>query len=524
MAADANITMALDPRTSGGGLFSKGDPHLPPDLARQAVARVKIAAWVFAAIWALVILMNDFVFAGEAGAPGITWGTRQTTLTVIGLMSSVGLAWLSTRLRERPEALFEVALAFQVLTALLVSLVTEYYPRTEPQALSWVCVVILTLPTIAPASPRKTLAASLIAASTVPLALFYTRYSNPTYDPPLSVIVWLALPPFICAVLAMIPAAVIRGLGKQVKRAREVGSYELGEKIGSGGMGEVYRATHRLLARPAAVKLISQSVLNANTGANHIATVRFRREADAAASLSSPHTIQLYDYGVAEDGSFYYVMELLDGIDLHELVTRYGAQPPERVSYLIAQTCDSLGEAHSKGLVHRDIKPSNILACRMGLQVDYVKVLDFGLVKTVRGRDHEAETHLTGAGSVSGTPAFMAPECISGMHSVEASSDVYALGCVAYWLLTGDNVFKAANATMMMMQHMQNSPVPPSHKSPAPVPRALEELVLRCLSKDPSQRPADACALAACLAAAHLPALWTATRAEQWWKENRPLA
>jgi Serine/threonine protein kinase len=312
---------------------------------------------------------------------------------------------------------------------------------------------------------------------------------------------------------------VIRGLGKQVSKARALGSYELEGQLGKGGMGEVYRARHRLLARPAAVKLISPEALSASRpDANRVIVERFRREAEAAATLRSPHTIELYDYGVAEDGTFYYVMELLDGIDFHDLVTRYGPLEPERALQLIVQACDSLGEAHRKGMVHRDVKPSNLFACRMGLKVDYVKVLDFGLVKN--DLRHE-ELHITSAGTVSGTPAFIAPESVAGIASVGPPADVYALGCVAYWLLTGHYVFQAANPTMMMMQHLQATPVPPSLRSPKPIPADFEQLILRCLAKEPDSRPHDAAELAQLLRACRVTTPWTDGRAEDWWTANR---
>jgi serine/threonine-protein kinase len=329
------------------------------------------------------------------------------------------------------------------------------------------------------------------------------------------------LPAYVCAALAVVPANVIRGLGKQVRKARELGSYQIEERIGKGGMGEVYRATHRLLARPAAVKLISPTALRGGSSdENRVVIERFRREAEAAATLRSPHTIELYDYGVAEDGTFYYVMELLDGIDFHELVQKFGPLPAERVLHFIRQACDSLGEAHLAGLVHRDVKPSNMLACRMGLKVDYVKVVDFGLVKNdPKHSEHQLE--ITTAGSVSGTPAFMAPESISGIGTVGPGADVYALGCVAYWLLTGQNVFRAPNPTMMMLQHVQGAPVPPSLKAPHPVPRDFEEIIMHCLAKDPADRPQDAAELFRQLEKCRVAIPWTDARAHDWWRLNR---
>lgn len=502
-------------------LAAAGSP-LPRDILLRASERVRVAAFVFIGTWLFVVVMNE-VLARIAKANSVVeqlWAPRQTVLTLLGILVSLGVVWLATRFRDRPELVLNIGLAFEVVNSLIVSFITEWYPRQDAQAVSWVCVTIVLWPAIVPSSPRKTLVASLAAATTIPIAYFYGLSIHPVQDLNWFVMLWLVLPGYVCAALAVIPANVIRNLGKQVRKARELGSYQLEDQIGKGGMGEVYRAKHRLLARPAAVKLISPAALSSSPEANRIVIERFRREAEAAATLRSPHTIDLYDYGVADDGTFYYVMELLDGIDFHELVHKYGALPPERVVHLLLQACDSLGEAHLAGLVHRDVKPSNILACRMGLSVDYVKVLDFGLVKS--DLKQAEDIHLTTAGSVSGTPAFMAPESVSGIGTVGPAADVYALGCVGYWLLTGQNVFKAANPTMMMLQHVSGSPVPPSMKSPHPLPHDLEALVLRCLAKDPAERPSDAAELARALRQIRLAHPWTEARAHEWW--NAPPA
>ncbi|HET7712093.1 MAG TPA: serine/threonine-protein kinase [Thermoanaerobaculia bacterium] len=523
MSSDANIARAPSLPTTGGGLFTSSGTPLPRDIIEKARERVKIAAFVFIATWLFVVTMNEVVARFAIGNELVAklWAPRQTLLTLVGLASSVAMAWFASRMKDRPELVLDIGLVFQVFNALIVAFVSEWFPRQDPQAVSWVCVTIVVWPAIAPSSPRKTLIAALAAATTVPIAILYGQSIHPNPDLSWFIFMWLVLPGYLCAALAVVPANVIRGLGKQVKRARELGSYQLEDQIGKGGMGEVYRARHRLLARPAAVKLISPAALRGSSpDENRIVIERFRREAEAAATLRSPHTIELYDYGVAEDGTFYYVMELLDGIDFQELVHKHGALPSERVIHLISQACDSLGEAHLAGLVHRDVKPSNILACRMGLMVDYVKVLDFGLVKN-DPRNTEKQMELTNAGAVSGTPSYMAPESISEVGSVGPPADVYALGCVAYWLLTGQTVFKAANQTMMMMQHVQASPVPPSLKSPHPVPRDLEELVMRCLAKDPADRPHDAAELAQLLSKCRVALPWTDARAHDWWRGNR---
>jgi serine/threonine protein kinase len=214
-------------------------------------------------------------------------------------------------------------------------------------------------------------------------------------------------------------------------------------------MGEVWRAKHRLLARPAAIKLIRPEVLGAGSDAEHRTVLqRFEREAQATASLSSPHTIRVFDFGAAQDGRFYYVMEFLHGRDLETLVQEFGPLPADRVLYLLRQVCHSLAEAHARGMVHRDIKPANICLCRAGLDYDVVKVLDFGLVKL-----GAVNATLAGDQMISGTPAFMAPEVIVGGGVVDGRADIYAIGGVAYYLLTGQLVFEADSPIQMLRHH-----------------------------------------------------------------------
>src|SRR5262249_34382975 len=208
--------------------------------------------------------------------------------------------------------------------------------------------------------------------------------------------------------------------------------------------------------------------------------------------LRSPHTVQLYDFGVSEDGAFYYVMELLDGIDLETLVKRFGPQNPGRVVGLLKQVCQSLAEAHCAGLVHRDIKPTNIFLCRMGVEYDFAKVLDFGLVKIVLG---QGETRMTREGVTTGTPAYIAPEVATASQQIDGRADLYGLGCVAYWLLTGNLVFAERSAMAMAMAHVQETPIPPSQKSEISVPASLDRVVMACLAKEPKDRPATSEAL-----------------------------
>jgi len=309
--------------------------------------------------------------------------------------------------------------------------------------------------------------------------------------------------------------------GKLVSRVREFGSYRLVARLGRGGMGEVWRAEHRLLARPAAIKLIRPEMLGAADTEGRRATLRrFEREAQATALLRSPHTIQLYDFGVTDDGTFYYVMELLAGFDLESLVQRFGPLPSGRVVDLIGQVCHSLAEAHDQDLIHRDIKPANVYLCRYGRETDFVKVLDFGLVKT-RRKTEPAGPSVTHQGAVAGTPSCMAPEQITGDRPVDGRSDIYGVGCVAYWLLTGRHVFEAPTPVQVMAHHLEKRPEPPSAHTRQPIAPSFDAAVLACLEKDPGRRPQSADALAAQLGSCS-DGSWSAKHARAWWIENAP--
>ena len=321
-------------------------------------------------------------------------------------------------------------------------------------------------------------------------------------------------------------------------RAKELGSYRLVDRLGIGGMGEVWRAEHRLLAREAAVKLVRADALADPRYAPRIRE-RFRREAQTLASMRSRHTIALYDYGVTEDGTFFYVMELLDGVDLDNLVRHFGAQPAARVIQLLAQAAQSLAEAHEAGLLHRDIKPANIFLCRAADEVDVIKVLDFGIVHTLNEpltdatelvqlpAPNEVVTpsgRLTVAGSLLGTPGYIAPEQAIGT-TVDARADLYALGCVAWWLLVGDEVYPRTDEDEAIRAHAEK-PVPPLRSRVRGwLPESLEQLVLSLLAKDPRDRPADARVLIEALRAIEIPAehAWTEARAQAWWRTHKPL-
>ena len=329
-------------------------------------------------------------------------------------------------------------------------------------------------------------------------------------------------------------------IAKAVAEVQELGSYRLVERLGKGGMGEVWRAEHRLLVRQAAIKLISiqDSALDERE-----VQERFRREAQSLATLRSRNTIELFDYGVTADGTLFYVMELLDGMDLESLVEKFGAQPAARVIHFLIQACNSLAEAHDAGLVHRDIKPANLYVCRVADEVDVVKVLDFGLVRAALHNENQQlqsppssgvtpsashvedgksnDARLTQMGQAMGTPAYMAPEQALGYES-DGRADLYALGCIAFWLLTGRLLFERSGSLPMMMAHITEAPPDITSNVTGHVPAALVTLLESCLAKQPADRPHDARAFASALRAIAIPASeqWTDERAHAWWRDR----
>jgi serine/threonine-protein kinase len=417
------------------------------------------------------------------------------------------MVWLAHSGRLTPARLLRASLGFEIAVAIAISLHDHLEPLQAGVplgAVSWLCVWIVAFPLVVPASPRWALVAGLASASTWPLAYLLGRALG---NPPAPGLTLLedSLENYIAAGLAMFSTVVIR-------RLQEMGCYQLVERLDHGGMGEIWRARHRMLARPVAVKLIRPELLGLKSRVEAAAVVgRFQREARATATLHSPHTVALHDFGVTSEGTFYYVMELLEGLDLETLVRRFGPVPPERAIHLLVQACDSLAEAHAVGLIHRDVKPANIVACHWGLKWDFVKVLDFGLVKATWSMGEE--DRLTSEGAITGTPAYMAPEAVLGETTLDARVDLYGLGCVAYWLLTGERVFVGRTPVEVLLHHVKTQPVPPSERAGRKVPASLEALVLSCLAKDPGDRPPSAEALAARLAECDTAGDWTPARA-----------
>ena len=467
------------------------------------------------------------------------------------------VSWLARSRRISPKAFPIVLVAFQLLGTILIlyplwgwethiarelrelgpmlgmnselflSRAREHDIRLiQANGVPWIGVWILMVPLILPLSPRQTALGSLLSATILPVFFGASLLAHGS-PPEVSWWAWhfvidMSVPTYICAVIAILGSRVVYNLTRQLSDARQMGSYRLQERLGEGGMGEVWKAKHRLLARPAAIKLIrSESIGGGDPAAAQTAIARFEREAQATSMLGSPHTVEIYDFGVTENGSFYYVMELLDGMDFRTLVERHGPLSASRAVYLLTQVCDSLADAHANGLIHRDIKPANIFSCRRGRDDDFVKVLDFGLVKET---SQPKDVQLTAEGTTTGTPAFMAPEAVYGADRVDARSDLYAVGCIAYWLVTGKLVFEGDTPIRMLLGHLNDAPAPPSTRTSQALPPRFEQVIMECLEKDPAKRPESAEALAQRWDESLDGPRWTARDARDWWKRIRDRA
>lgn len=393
--------------------------------------------------------------------------------------------------------------------------------------------VLLAYAVYVPSSARHTLLVALLM--TIPLLgcifLAFRAWDPALYDPPAAT--WpkgqvgdMAYPATLvsAALWAMVVAMAAafsqttHGLRKAVRDIHRLGQYTLEKKLGEGGMGVVYRASHAMLRRPTAIKLLHPN------RAGKEALARFEREVRRTAMLTHPNTVTVFDYGRTTDGVFYYAMELLEGAALDELVERDGPQPAERVIHLLQQVAGSLAEAHDAGLIHRDVKPGNILVVDRAGIPDLVKVLDFGLVKDVRSAangPHASDPSLTMANAITGTPMYIAPEALLAPETVDARADLYALGAVGYWLLTGTHVFGGSSIVEVCAHHLHSVPELPSARLGSPVPADLEALLLACLAKRPEDRPASAHVLRERLRACAAADGWTNARAASWWATHR---
>jgi plasmid stabilization system protein ParE len=511
-------------------LIHRGEPDpaaraissgFPTDLLGQSAARLRVLALLYAFVFfmagifpALLLPADRARFLGSF----VQWGP-----SVIGIVVGLLVAAVIRRPRLSPSTAMNLGLAFEIASSYAIAAAEFADPMQIENhrgylGLSWVAVWVVLFTVVVPTSPRRAVVAALASVSSVPVVTGLVIASGAISFrlDPAQFFLGLVFPYLLVVGMAYVGARVVYQLGTEVKRARELGSYRLEEKLGEGGMGEVWRARHRMLSRPAAIKLIRPSFAgNSGTAVSEEAVRRFEREAQVIARLRSPHTVELFDFGMAADGALYYVMELLDGLDADSLLRRFGPIPAERAIYLLRQVCHSLSEAQSCGLVHRDIKPANIFLCRYGEEYDFVKVLDFGIVGAVRDAGDASLVH-SRENAVQGTPAFIAPEQALGI-ALDGRADIYAIGCVAYWLLTGQFVFTAETPMGLLLQHAQTPPAPPSARTELPIPPALDKLVLSCLAKDPAKRPQSARELSVRLGELEGAGAWTQERARDWW-------
>jgi hypothetical protein len=448
------------------------------------------------------------------------------TLILNGMMAIIAMIpWQVARSkRVSDSAVLKMGLALEIFFCLILSffeqeLMIHRWGHVPPH--TWILPLIILFPLVIPTRPVRTLFVASLAALMSPLALLLNSLT-PDIQPSLADYFEVTISPAIAATMALFCSKIVYNLNVEVSKARRLGSYQLETKLGTGGMGEVWQASHILLARPAAVKLIRPEVFQEFGSAKvHEAIARFEREAQVIASLRSSHTVQLFDFGVTGEGAPYYVMELIAGLDLDSFVRKHGPQPAERVVHLLAQACESLAEAHGAGLVHRDIKPANIMLTLDGVRPDFLKILDFGLV-ALKPEMRADEVELTKPLVITGTPAFMSPESITGDCPVDHRTDLYTLGCVAYWLLTGRQVFEDENPVMLLAAHAQNVPVPPSRVVESTIPGELEQLVMDSLAKAPGERPQTALEFRRRLMACPLEREWTDERALNWWQTHHP--
>jgi eukaryotic-like serine/threonine-protein kinase len=528
VAAEFNIRAESRPS-------SPSDPSNFTDLDSQtqqgAFRALAAAASMYAAAY-FIAFVSEWLIQVAADNRFHLPSAFEAITSLIAIAYSLLVVYRCSGSKCKACAFTPMAISYLVVSSLGISILAWGWERVVTNlqfvGVHWVGVWIIMYASVVTLPPKRFLVASLLAWATLfgtaSLSLIVHGAPADFAGSPWLAIARIAVPVLICVGIGYAIAYRVFCMARDVSKARRLGSYQLTDKIGSGGMGEVWRAKHRMLARPAAVKLIRPESLGASGDGAAARTLlrRFEREAQATAMLTSPHSIMLYDFGIAEDGVFYYVMEFLEGRDLKSLIEESGPVPAERAVHFLRAACDSLADAHHRGLIHRDIKPANLFTCRRGRDFDFIKVLDFGLVKSVRDPG-DTITQLTGSGVTSGTPGFMAPEMVTGDAPVDGRADIYALGCVGYWLLTAQLVFDGNSPMSILIQHVKEQPPTVSSRTEIEVPARLEEILLACLAKDPDDRPGSAEELGEMLAelSASLPA-WTQPRAEQWWRTHLP--
>jgi eukaryotic-like serine/threonine-protein kinase len=492
--------------------LASGDDALTQDrelFQRRLSVLVYISAAVHIGVTSFNVLGVTMVGRG-LWREALPWWITHFVVGLFGL----ALAWRLRRalLSTGAQRVLDVSLiVMETLIVAGMSFRSEAQWRPEFTAVFGTNFILMIRAALLPTSPLRTTWVGLVGVLPAIIAtwLVHMQPDRPADYPPGALFVFtVSIFMLMTVIMSAFVSRVIYGLRRQIREAQQLGQYMLEEKIGEGGMGIVYRARHALLRRATAIKLLKPE----STGPEALA--RFEREVQMTSRLRHPNTVAVYDYGRSPDGVFYYAMELLDGIDLEQIVSVDRAMPPGRVVRILAQAAEALAEAHDLGLIHRDVKPGNMILTERSWQADSVKIVDFGLV-----RDLEAGTGtaVSRVDALQGTPLYMSPEQIKTPGAIDARSDLYSLGAVGYFLLTGAPLFDARTIVEVCGHHLHTTPARPSARVDHEIPRALEDLVLACLEKEPDRRPRDARELRQKLLACEV-APWTDEDAHTWWK------
>jgi len=507
---------SLDLSRAKVGVVQGTRPRFADETATLLRDRLKAATLVLSIILALALIGNlftqyaplvgvrIFILLVLIGSFVLLRSQRQLTL--------IQLRWI--------ELVVFGALAVQLLLMMRLRIVsfarsgdfTSVVAAEHTYLAAWT-LVILTYGVLMPNTWKRALSVLLPTACLPYALLFWLRWRVPGVSDALATDnMGSPVPiPLMAVLVAVFGSYTISSIRREAFKAKQLGQYRLKKKLGAGGMGEVHEAEHQLLKRPCAIKLIHPSKATDST-----VLARFEREVRATAKLTHWNTVEIFDYGHSDDGTFYYVMELLPGLSMEELVQYYGPLVPQRAVHFLRQSCKALREAHAKGLIHRDIKPANLFAAERGGVYDVAKLLDFGLVREEFSRGDEAK--LTKEGSFSGSPLYMCPEQMKAYDKLDARSDIYSLGAVGFYALTGRPPFVADDIWDIVVAHSRDPAEPPSKINPA-VPKDLEEVILRCLEKRPEDRYQDVESLDQALANCQCAGKWTEEDARAWWQD-----
>ncbi|MBL8815130.1 MAG: protein kinase [Planctomyces sp.] len=510
------IQDSLDVSRANVGFIAGDQPHFSDETAALLRSRLSAASM-------LMTIVLGAAFVGNLINGTFTlWWLRALILVVIAGSAAFLKSRPLSSLRDiqKLELIIFGSVVVQ-LSAMLLMRISEFAASEDAASIAVIrqaflmawCILIFVYGTFMPNTWRRG-ALVMIPAAVVPyVILFVQGWLRPEIDElhqaskvnsPLPM-------PIVAAFISTFAAHVINSARREAFKARQFGQYRLMEKLGAGGMGEVYKAEHVLLKRPCAIKLI-----RASNEADIHAIARFEKEVKATAKLTHWNTVEIYDFGRTEDGTFYYVMELLPGMSLEDLVENFGPMPPQRVLHLLRQICGALEEAHAVGLIHRDIKPANIFVSQRGGVYDVAKLLDFGLVK----ESSEKSESMSKYGSFSGTPLYMSPEQASAYDDVDGRADLYSLGAVAWYMLVGKPPFESRNVLELLAAHRNTLVTPPSQLIPG-LPDVLDQIVLKCMAKAPSDRYSDAASLRRAIESCSLTAAWTSELAADWWNQMK---